>query len=61
MYNKQNKFPNIDECKDIFFQRVTMLINENTGENETFLREFYQESPDYMFSNDLNARKEAGL
>lgn len=49
----QNKFPNLDDCKDIFFQRITMLINENIGENETFLREFYQESPDYMINSDF--------
>ena len=30
-----------------------MLINENIGENETFLREFYQESPDYMTNSDF--------
>ena len=47
-------FSNIDECKDIFFQRVLQLITQNdTDESKSFLREFYEESPDYMENEDF--------
>jgi hypothetical protein len=43
---------NIEGCKDIFFQRIMYLIN-NDDESETYLKNFYEESPRFMENNDF--------
>lgn len=51
--NFKENYPDVNKCKEIFVERILHLINQNDSENNTFLREFYEESPDYMENDNL--------
>ena len=51
--NFKENYPDVNKCKEVFVERILYLINQNDSENNTFLREFYEESPDYMENGDL--------
>lgn len=43
----QNNIPNVNNCKEVFFQTIMNLMNNS----EDFMKDFYEESPDY-FTNE---------
>ena len=43
----QKNMPNVDNCKEVFFQTIMNLMNNS----ELHLKDFYEESPDY-FTNE---------
>ena len=45
--NIQNSFSTVKDCKDVFFQSIMNRINQS----EDFMKDFYEESPDY-YQND---------
>ncbi len=45
--NIQNSLPSVNNCKDVFFQTIMDQMNNS----EEFMKEFYEESPDY-YQND---------
>jgi hypothetical protein len=49
----QNNNIVIDESKNIFFNRIMNLINENYSESLNYLKEFYEESPNFRENNDF--------
>lgn len=49
----QNSNIVIGESKNIFFKRIMNLLNENESEELNYLKEFYEESPNFKENNDL--------
>ena len=49
----QNNNIIIDESKNIFFKRIMNLIQENNLEELIYLKEFYEESPNFKENNDF--------
>lgn len=49
----QNSNIVIGESKNIFFKRIMNLLNENDSESLNYLKEFYEESPNFKENNDL--------
>ena len=49
----QNSNIVIDESKNIFFKRIMNLLNENESEELNYLKEFYEESPNFAENNDF--------
>ena len=47
--NIQNSLPSVDNCKDVFFQTIMDLMNNS----EEFMKEFYEESPDYYQNESI--------
>ena len=47
--NIQNSFPSVKDCKDVFFQTIMNRINQS----EDFMKDFYEESPDYYQNESI--------
>ena len=47
--NIQNSFPSVKECKDVFFQTIMNHMNQT----EDFMKDFYEESPDYYQNESI--------
>ena len=47
--NIQNSFSSVKDCKDVFFQTIMDLMNNS----EDFMKEFYEESPDYYQNESI--------
>ena len=47
--NIQNSLPSVNNCKDVFFQTIMEQMNNS----EEFMKEFYEESPDYYQNESI--------
>ena len=45
----QNNTPDVKNCKEVFFQTIMNLMNNS----EDYLKDFYEESPDYFINESI--------
>ena len=47
MEDFKHHYNELDQCKDIFFKRMFNILQDLESDKYTYLREFYEESPNY--------------